>query len=766
MSVASGLEVPSSSLISTFGSISSREFSQLSNDLDYIQENDEHADIAAGDRVIDDSLVDDVLENLEEKPGQVEAETRASEAVKDSVLHKHLKFVKDTIVGEESSSGKIGCYSRGDFFMRSSHPVFALRDAKDTGLKPDSLYEHDVFVWVPDQLPGHPDSFKSYISARGAISKVMMWQICNTSATRFGPGPFSGLVSEIQHRQHADIELMYLGAADHYGQSGCPPCSAFDDPAGYAGSPPSVPYIRGMFTDYVTAHRIYIERDIATKPLTVASQDHTFAFLKGMGGVKGEPIFAANFTVKNEFEEVRGIALTPSKSLGLVKDMFLGFQQGLKDSNNPPTQIVYTDSPQAERSFHESINSALTKNVERITNWTDCPPFRIATDVPMAVVTDPVNIEDAANEILAEFQIVSPQYYPLVLAIKSEQPSGAPSKLHFIQLRTRNKIFAFKVTDLTHRSHCLPSLRAILSNPAIIKIGHSVRQSLQTISDVFSLPEVGNVLRARNPPILELGKYAKLKGVIDDPSVSLHALAGTVLQRFFSVDSISLSSASGHPSELNELLLREVDCQWQIYASLHSLDSLGLPLQLAQTTTDGQLVTLLQACKPIAEGSIIGAHPGYLDAIMDDVGQTKRFSVSRTRSLIHISKWIFTHGAKAVVTTSQLHSRGETAPVSTTTVARGFALPAPPASSDHDEDLVISYATSPNSGRDTLGYSSDSESDSDSEIAEEDEYSWEDQEPDFQVQPVNIFSFTVLITPIYNRFSATSNPDKCGKGRD
>jgi hypothetical protein len=65
-----------------------------------------------------------------------------------------------------------------------------------------------------------------------------------------------------------------------------------------------------------------------------------------MGGVKGERIFTAAYTVINEFEEVRGHSLTLTKSLEFVKDMFAGIQQGLQDSQNPPTQILYTDSPQ------------------------------------------------------------------------------------------------------------------------------------------------------------------------------------------------------------------------------------------------------------------------------------------------------------------------------------------------------------------------------------------------------------------------------------
>jgi hypothetical protein len=104
----------------------------------------------------------------------------------------------------------------------------------------------------------------------------MMWQMCNTFASRFGPAPFSEMVSEIQQRHHADGELMYLGAVNFYAQRGCKSYSKFDDPQEYAGIPPSIPYLKALFTDFISAIRIYIERDIATLPLTVAKADHTF----------------------------------------------------------------------------------------------------------------------------------------------------------------------------------------------------------------------------------------------------------------------------------------------------------------------------------------------------------------------------------------------------------------------------------------------------------------------------------------------------------
>ncbi|KAJ7920859.1 hypothetical protein B0H13DRAFT_2419578 [Mycena leptocephala] len=488
---------------------------------------------------------------------------------------------------------------------------------------------------------------------------------------------------------------MYLAAANFYGQPVTTPFSAFDDPNGYAGSVPSVKCLKAMFTDFISAnpppglsalpHRIFIERDIATLPLDAAKADHTFDVLKHTGRVKGERIFAALYTILNQFEEIRGHSLTFSKLLQFLKEMYDGILQGLIDSGNLPTQVLYTDSPQAERNFPESINSSLSKDAESVTDWTDCPPFLRTSNFPTINVSDPMVIEDLASEILAEVTAVtSPSQLSFVaLAMKTDLQSDDRLHARTIQLRTKDKIYIFDIAAFTSPTNLLPSLRAIFTNPSIIKVGLSIRETLQTISEVLSVPELQDVLAAKNPPLLDLGKYAKLKGATNEPLSSLHALAASAAQN-----------------------------------------------QQKQAETDGQLVTLVQGCKPVAEGCIIGRHIGYLDAVMDDAGHTKRINVSASRSLIQISKvlvpgaisslhhqtmeWIFAHGKQAVVTTSQLHTRGMTPPSPANPLSRGFVAPTQLPIFDVEDEFHITYSVT---------HLSDSEEDSDDDSdPEEDEY--------------------------------------------
>ncbi|KAJ7433240.1 hypothetical protein B0H11DRAFT_1939665 [Mycena galericulata] len=154
--------------------ISVDQFTQLNQELEFIDENDEHADIAAGDRVFDESLVSEVLDYPEAGTATPEAETQSSEAVKTSVLHKQLVLVKDRLCEEIEEHGKPLCYARGDFFDRPPHPVFALEEsAASTGLDPNILYWWKVFVWLPHLLPGCPDRFKF----KAVLTHTHRWKV-------------------------------------------------------------------------------------------------------------------------------------------------------------------------------------------------------------------------------------------------------------------------------------------------------------------------------------------------------------------------------------------------------------------------------------------------------------------------------------------------------------------------------------------------------------------------------------------------------------
>ncbi|KAJ7736437.1 hypothetical protein B0H16DRAFT_1466622 [Mycena metata] len=138
------------------------QFEELTQQLHFIDENDEYADIASGDKVINDSLVDDILEALDTNPATTEQEKNSSEVGNGSVLQNQFTELRAKLSREIAKHGMPLCYRRGDFWDRPPHPIFALQRSTGhkNGLDPARLYERDTFIWIPSLLPGAPERFK------------------------------------------------------------------------------------------------------------------------------------------------------------------------------------------------------------------------------------------------------------------------------------------------------------------------------------------------------------------------------------------------------------------------------------------------------------------------------------------------------------------------------------------------------------------------------------------------------------------------------
>jgi hypothetical protein len=66
-----------------------------------------------------------------------------------------------------------------------------------------------------------------------------------------------------------------------------------------------------------------------------------------MSRLGGQCIHEASYTNVNEFEEIRSLALVPSKSTAYVADVLEGVRKGLQENGHQPCSLVYTDSPQS-----------------------------------------------------------------------------------------------------------------------------------------------------------------------------------------------------------------------------------------------------------------------------------------------------------------------------------------------------------------------------------------------------------------------------------
>jgi hypothetical protein len=240
------------------------------------------------------------------------------------------------------------------------------------------------------------------------------------------------------------------------------------------------------------------------------------------------------------------------------------------------------------------------------------------------------------------------------------------------------------MSNITLPSHFPSSLRAILTNSSIVKLGYHIQQILQDIGTSYNDPEILRAAKS-NVSLIDLSQYAKLKGVISDAtSVSLQCLVGGILKKYFTSPILPISDP-WNPPESTRSLHCNIEATWQVYLSLSSKDSVGLPLVPFQKSSNGLLVTLYHSQKPVADGCLIWPHDGFIEAIDNDAGSCRRINITATRSLIQLTRiitpaaihalhaqsiqWIFDHGGLAVVTTSTLRTRNAIPPLLSSTTA-------------------------------------------------------------------------------------------------
>jgi hypothetical protein len=269
------------------------------------------------------------------------------------------------------------------------------------------------------------------------------------------------------------------------------------------------------------------------------------------------------------------------------------------------------------------------------------------------------------------------------------------------------------MSNITLPSHFPSSLRAILTNSSIIKLGYHIQQVLQDIGTSYNDREILRAAKS-NASLIDISQYAKLKGVISDAtSVSLQYLVGSILKKYFIPLKFPVSdTCQWGPPEYTRSLHCNIEAMWQVYLSLSRKNSVGLPLVPFQTSSNGLLVTLYHSQKPVADGCLIWPHDGFIEAIDDDTGSCRRINITATRSLIQLThiitpaaihaihaqsiQWIFDHGGLTVVTTSTLRTRNAIPPLSSSepTIVQAFAFPlspTPPKSLTGSENFMVSH---------------------------------------------------------------------------
>ncbi|KAJ7703632.1 hypothetical protein B0H17DRAFT_1127247 [Mycena rosella] len=400
-----------------------------------------------GDNDVGAALLDDEADGGDEDDeSNLDTEHQNAETAADSVNDQWLATTLEKVQKEIQMHGQPRVYREGQLWIYRKDPIFALQEAATIGVySPDVLYLLPIFLWLPDDLPGHPDRFHcecgEALNKHSYNTNPIARRVCTTSGSDYfllikchycpqregntrgcgrtyqGTDPWilaqlprfvqDRFPVAISHRSALDIsqiDTMKITFASrfgadpfskmvplHYGLRGTskiPPFSSFKNRIGFAGYAPSTKYLKSMFISWIL------------------KADHTFKTVDHQGRLPGgEPIHTALYNAVNDSEEVKFYALTLTQGFAPLQGMYEHAQVKLARHAHGPTEVIYTDNPCHEWNWHESVTPSLKRNVQHIVlnPFRDLPEFKVSG--PSSFASSPDRIDTLCDIILQSLPV-------------------------------------------------------------------------------------------------------------------------------------------------------------------------------------------------------------------------------------------------------------------------------------------------------------------------------------------------------------------------
>ncbi|KAJ7153309.1 hypothetical protein C8R46DRAFT_1357190 [Mycena filopes] len=489
-------------------------------------------------------------------------------------------------------------------------------------------------------------SFPVFITPRAAIDKKLVSVMGACYATRFGPKPFSEMLSEMHHLDHAQREMIYLAflLSSPTPQSSPEPFSAYNDKLRFSGSTPSVNYCKGVFVDWMRAHRAYHDRITSALPGRYLRGDHTFKLLKLMALLGGVPTHVGLYTVVNEYEEIRGQGLTLTKELSFVEGLYSGIAQSLHIHGHEATQLMWSDNARAERGFHEHCTPSLRDGVVHIQSdtYSRLPPlnpkfvYLAEADLIDTICYHILNRSPDSNLLIG----ISIEHNVQADGQGGVMDIPAHTGVDVICIVVPDNVYVFKISHLNSVAYAPPNLKALLSSDRVVKIGHQIHVALRRVARMWNLFTLQTQLAMRDSQqIIDLGRVAKTKGAVSDVKAGLSMLTGCVLGHSIAQTStIRLSDWSLPQLTLDQQTLAAAKAYsgYRIWQTLMLDKSVGLPVYVP---IPGTLVNIRGGgSRVVALGTVVEQPPlGSSISIRHGVeGGEKNINLTRTRILVQV----------------------------------------------------------------------------------------------------------------------------------
>lgn len=147
--------------------------------------------------------------------------------------------------------------------------------------------------------------------------------------------------------------------------------------------------------------------------------------------------------------EIRILAFVATKAHAQYESALIGMKDSLAMYGHPPTQVIYTDNPGADKQFFERIFDSLHVDVVPVEKYPTLKQFVRPEDVQILVQSTSSEIEASLAKITDDLDINN-ETSQLVVGFDAEwnvdlTQHGAPKPTAIVQIAYRKWIYIFQV---------------------------------------------------------------------------------------------------------------------------------------------------------------------------------------------------------------------------------------------------------------------------------------------------------------------------------
>ncbi|KAG2216099.1 hypothetical protein INT45_001361 [Circinella minor] len=489
--------------------------------------------------------------------------------------------------------------------------------------------DEKILKQLPDQLS---IEFPAILTHRCAISNNLIDILRPCIQHGMGIANFHEMLQELHTKRHTILHMKYTLAHlyckesqqtlfeswnNNNNKNKYHEFSTFDDAQGYGGYIPSVTYFQLVYTAILDVLRPFMDKQMTAVGGEILKGDHTFKFIKKIAKMGNQPTFGALYTICNEYEEIRLQLLVPTKSLHHLKTPFEEMMKTYRQYGYQPPRLFLTDNVRGDKLFLQQMITSLNDNsiAEASSSAANLEPESLTEQIESFIkIPDNVNINYIrsalnADDIIKKTIVNDSVSKTIVIGLDCEWNYAIgtrPRNVAIVQISYKNDVLVLPVHQYDH----IPlSLKTILESPKVLKASRNITGDLNKLSCDYHIIY-------HKSTVLELGKFCRRRGYIDNGTASLSTIAKSVLggaldkgDRNSNWEALNLSSSQIYYSALYAW------ASLAIYTKLEQVGVIGKPV--SNPVPEGAYISVYPSCQwfhPVAFGKIISANNNIQDS--------------------------------------------------------------------------------------------------------------------------------------------------------